>query len=194
MPEGDGGEAGDGSEMATKSCASCIHLAFCHPDEPRDLRSRRANRSSNPAAKTLAARHHLRLQPGGLRRRLRLLHDRAAGPEAQSHRRRNRRPDSRRAQRPASRDRARPRQPGLHGTGRALPELRQLHASRAAAGGRRRHSRVAHDGFDFGHRAAHRRLRRRAGASEAGGLAQRSQRSAAHRRSCRSRRSGPSRS
>ena len=42
---------------------------------------------------------------------------------------------------------------------------------RPPAGGRRRHSRIAHDGLHLRHRSAHRRLRRRAGASPAGDLA-----------------------
>ncbi len=187
MPEGDGGEAGDGSEDGD---AELRDLAFsrqhsalsqggpivaisCHPERSESAGGRTESKACpEPAegdpyiwailrnfSRSLGPRHHLRLQPGGLRGRMRVLHDRIAGVETQSKCRRDRRADTSGPERPAGRNGARPGKPGLHGPGRAFPELRQLYAGGAAAGRSGRYSGVAHDGFDLGHRAAHRRFR-----------------------------------
>ena len=61
------------------------------------------------------------------------------------------------------------------GMGEPFLNYPQLHEGRAAAGGRRGLSGIAHDGLDFRNYSAHPRLWRRAGASQAGHFAQRVQ-------------------
>ena len=83
------------------------------------------------------AGHHLRLQPGGLRRQLPVLPDGQARLAAQPERGRDRRPGGFGLRPPQRRGGPRPREPGLHGHGRAVSELRQLHGARCGCWSRK---------------------------------------------------------
>ena len=141
MPEGDGGEAGDGTDSASPAMN-----AKAASGEPEKSWSRATICVSSQVGCAVNCQFCLTAKLG-LQRNL------SAGEIAGQVRRGPRSPQRRGG--------PRPREPGLHGHGRAVPQLRQLHGRGAPAGRRGRPEPAAHDGVDLGHCSRHRALCRR---------------------------------
>jgi 23S rRNA (adenine2503-C2)-methyltransferase len=82
MPEGDDGETGDGSDAEVQKPGCPIHFAFFSERVGRRIQSESQSRCPSRGQRK-RTRHHLRLQPGGLRGQLPVLPDGQARLPAQ---------------------------------------------------------------------------------------------------------------
>ena len=126
--------AGSGADATRSGCRTVdqpLRIDRRHPPLPAAPGGRPHRRNRADAGRR--ARHHLHLEPGGLPGGLQVLHDRAAGPGAQPHGRRNRRPGAAGGAREPAAAGRRPAEHRHDGAGRAAAQPAPMWSRRPAS-------------------------------------------------------------